>query len=142
MRLVILFLVASLVASFGSSYAQSPPPISIYAQIKVQDANGNLVEYLESDTITITDLNLLNKLIDHNPDVFHKSAITIDGQKFDLIKASNVVVHSYPTIVSGDTITSSNATRQEILVEAYHDGYPAVPGDKVTTYWTILRPSS
>lgn len=140
--LVALFLFVSLlVTSFGNSYAQTSQ-IAIYAQIEVQDANGNLVEYLESGTVKITDLNALNQLIDHNPDVFHKTTITLGDQSYDLFKATNVVAHKYPTIVSQNTIATSNATSRVVLVSVDHDGYPAIPGDKVTTYWTILRPSS
>lgn len=137
-----LLLVTSLAISFGSSYAQTQPKISIYAQIVIQDSNGNLVAYLESARIDITDLNTLSKLIDQNPNVFHKSAIALDDQRYDLIKATSVIVHSSATIVSGETISNSNGPTTEILAQANHDGYPVVSGDKVTTYWTMLRPAS
>lgn len=140
--LLVLLVVISLTAiSFDNSYAQTPQQIFVYAQIEIQDSNGNLVAYLESGNISITDLNAFNRLIDSRPDLFHKSVITVNDQNYDLIKTTNVVVHTYPTIVSNNQITSASKGF-EVVVTAYHDGYPVLAGDKVTTNWTIIRPSS
>jgi hypothetical protein len=143
MRLLSALLVVTSIGimSFGNSYAQTPN-IIIYAQIVIQDANGNLVAYLESGRVTINDLDALNKLIDQNADIFQKSTLTINNQNYDLIKAKDVVIHSSATIVSENTISGSNGVNKVVLVSVTYDGYPVVKGDKVTTYWTILRPAS
>ena len=129
--------------SFAGSYAQTPQNnMAVYVQIKVENSDGALVSYLESDKVIITDYANLNALLDTNSPILHKKIVTEGGQKYELIKATDVVVHSSPTIVSENYISAVGGNSQEILALADHDGYPVVKGDKVTTYWTILRPVS
>ena len=140
-------LVVLVVASIGilvpeNSYAQTPNALAIFVQIKVEDSNGNLVSYLEPSRITVVDIQKLNLLLDQNSPVFTKSFVTNGDQKFEVIKVSDVVVHPSGTIVSQNMISSTNGQRSEVLTIAEHDGYPVVKGDKVTAYWTIIRPSS
>ena len=125
-----------------NSYAQTPGNIGIFVQIKVQDSSGNLVSYLEASKITVTDVAKLNLLLNSNSPVFSKSVISNGAQKFEVIKATDTFVHQSGTIVSQNMISSSNDKTQEVLAIADHDGYPVIPGDKVTSYWTIIRPVS
>ena len=132
-----------LMVSFSNSYAQTPQNnIAIQVQIKVENSDGALVSYLETDKVIITDYASLNSLLDTNAPVLHKKIVMLGDQKYELIKATNVLVHTSPTIVSENFISANSANSQEILALADHDGYPVVKGDKVTTYWTILRPVS
>ena len=132
-----------LMVSFSSSYAQTPQNnIAIHVQIKVENSDGALVSYLETDKVIITDYANLNALLDTNAPIMHKKIVMLGDQKYELIKATDVLVHSSPTIVSENFISANSGNSQEILALADHDGYPVVKGDKVTTYWTILRPAS
>lgn len=132
-----------LMVSFSNSYAQTPQNnIAIHVQIKVENSDGALVSYLETDKVIITDYANLNALLDTNAPVLHKKIVMLGDQKYELIKATDVLVHSSPTIVSENFISANSGNSQEILALANHDGYPVVKGDKVTTYWTILRPVS
>ena len=132
-----------LMVSFTSSYAQTPQNnIAIHVQIKVENSDGALVSYLETDKVIIRDYASLNALLDTNAPVLHKKIISLGDQKYELIQATDVLVHTSPTIVSENFISANSANSQEILALADHDGYPVVKGDKVTTYWTILRPAS
>src|SRR6478752_10447210 len=132
-----------LMISFSNSYAQTPQNnIAIHVQIKVENSDGALVSYLETDKVIIEDYASLNALLDTNAPVLHKKIVMLGDQKYELIKATDVLVHSSPTIVSENFISANSANSQEILALADHDGYPVVKGDKVTTYWTILRPAS
>lgn len=138
-----VIMVSVLMISFSNSYAQTPQNnIAIHVQIKVENSDGALVSYLETDKVIITDYANLNALLDTNAPVLHKKIVTLGDQKYELIKATDVLVHSSPTIVSENFISANSANSQEILALADHDGYPVVKGDKVTTYWTILRPAS
>ncbi len=138
-----VIMVSVLMISFSNSYAQTPQNnIAIHVQIKVENSDGALVSYLETDKVIITDYANLNALLDTNAPVLHKKIVTLGDQKYELIKATDVLVHSSPTIVSENFISENSANSQEILALADHDGYPVVKGDKVTTYWTILRPAS
>lgn len=138
-----IIMISVLMISFSNSYAQTPQNnIAIHVQIKVENSDGALVSYLETDKVIIEDYTSLNALLDTSAPVLHKKIISIGDQKYELIKATNVLVHSSPTIVSENFISANSANSQEILALADHDGYPVVKGDKVTTYWTILRPAS
>ena len=144
MKLLFGVIMASvLMISFSNSYAQTPQNnIAIHVQIKVENSDGALVSYLETDKVIIEDYANLNALLDTNSPVLHKKIVMLGDQKYELIKATDVLVHSSPTIVSENFISANSANSQEILALADHDGYPVVKGDKVTTYWTILRPAS
>ncbi len=142
-HLAILFAFV-LMVPFASSYAQTPQNnMAIHVQIKVENSAGALVAYLETDKVIITDYANLNALLDTNSPVLHKKIVTEGNQKYELIKATDVLVHSSPTIVSENLISATGGNQKpELLAIADHDGYPVVKGDKVTTYWTILRPVS
>lgn len=129
--------------SFTSSYAQTPQNnMAIHVQIKVENSDGALVSYLETDKVIITDYASLNSLLDTDASILHKKIVMLGDQKYELIKATDVLVHTSPTIVSENFISAEGANSKELLALADHDGYPVVKGDKVTTYWTILRPVS
>jgi hypothetical protein len=144
MRALLVFLVLGSVGimMIPNSYAQTQNNLAIFVQIKIQDSNGNLVSYLEVPKITITDVEKLNLLLDQDSPLFSKSYFTNGAQKFEVIKATDTEVHPSATIVSADIISATNGQRSEVLAYASHDGYPVVKGDKVTAYWTIIRPAS
>lgn len=138
-----VIIVSVLMVSFSNSYAQTPQNnIAIHVQIKVENSDGALVSYLETDKVIIIHYADLNALLDTNAPVLHKKIVMLGDQKYELIQATDVLVHSSPTIVSENFISANSGTSQEILALADHDGYPVVKGDKVTTYWSILRPAS
>jgi hypothetical protein len=145
-----------LVLSTGISFAQTVGPlqqtvgpqpqtavpqqiIGIYAQIEVQDSSGNLVSYLETPRATVIDPSRFNQLIDQNMNLFKSTIINVGGQNIEILKVNDTVVHHSPTIVSQNLISVTTPQGTETLVTADHDGYPVVQGDKVTTYWTIVR---
>jgi len=133
--------------SLGTSYADSisstleSKKIYVFAQVEVRNSDDNLVAYLEVKKIAIYDLAKLNQLLDQSSGTVEKNMITLDGKKYEMIKGTGVVVHSSPTVVSKNVISNNQEGSSQTLVEADHDGYPVVPGDKVTTTWTIIRPA-
>ena len=141
--LAILFALV-LMLPIANSYAQTPQNnMAIHVQIKVENSNGALVAYLETDRVIITDYANLNSLLDTNSPALHKKLVSLGDQKYELIKATDVLVHPSSTIVSENLISATGGNQKpELLAIADHDGYPVVKGDKVTTYWTILRPVS
>ncbi|MGI0047072.1 MAG: hypothetical protein ACREBB_07790 [Nitrosotalea sp.] len=64
------------------------------------------------------------------------------GQNLEILKVNDTIVHPYATIVSQNLISVSTSQGTEVLVTADHDGYPVLKGDKVTSYWTIIRTAS
>lgn len=145
--LAVLVLMAVCMIPIESSYGESieshlaKNKLYIFAQIHVTNSDGQLVAYLESKKITILDLDKLNQLLDQNSGGIQKSIITIDGKKYEMIKGIGVFVHKVPTVVSKSIISNTQGSSSQMLVWADHDGYPVIPGDKVTTTWTIIRPA-
>ena len=154
-----------LVLSTGSSFAQTVGPsqqtvgpqpqtagpqqtaisqqiVGVYAQVEVHDSSGNLVSYLETSRVTVIDPARFNQLIDQNMNLFKSTIINVGGQNIEILKVNDTVVHHSPTIVSQNLISVNTSNGGEVLVTANHDGYPVVTGDKVTTYWTIIRTAS
>ncbi len=140
--LVIMILASLCIVPIGNSYAQTQNNLAIFVQIKVLDSGGNLVSYLEATKITVYDIAKLNSLLDQNSPVFSKSFVTNGAQKFEVIKANDTVIHPSATIVSQNMISSSDGQHSIVLATADHDGYPVVKGDRVTAYWTLIRPVS
>jgi len=71
--------------------------------------------------------------------LFKSTIINVGGQNLEILKVNDTFVHHSPTIVSQNLISVNTSHGIEILVTADHDGYPVIPGDKVTSYWTIIR---
>lgn len=148
--LVAMLVAVVVISSFGASLAQTVGPlpqagapaqqiVGIYAQIVVRDSSGSLVSYLETSRVTVADPARFNQLIDQNMGEFASSMIAVGGQGLQILKANETVVHTYPTIVSQNLISMKTASGIENLVAANHDGYAVLKGDRVTTYWTIIR---
>ncbi len=145
MRIVLLSLavLSVLISSTGFALAQttdtSNPVLGIYAQVIVRDQAGNLVSYLETSRVTIVNTLTFNQQINENIGLFQRSVVEFNGQQIEILKANETLVHTFPTIVSGNLISVKTANGDKTLVFAEHDGYPMTKGDRVTTYWTIVR---
>lgn len=142
--LLSLVVISVLVSSTGTSLAQTVGPaqqqiVGVYLQIVVQDSSGNLLSYLETSRIIIDNPAKFNQLIDQNMNMFTTSTITVNGQNLEILKVNDTIVHPYNTIVSQNLVSVSTPTGYQVLVSADHDGYPVVKGDKVISYWTIIR---
>ena len=140
-----LVIASVLLLSTGSSFAQNTVPqnrlIGIYAQIVVHDLAGNLVAYLETDRVKVAFPDEFNKLVDQHIGMFKRNVISVAGQDIEILQINKSRIHQLPTVVSLELITL-NETNGKSLVVADHDGYPVVPGDNVTIYWTITRYTS
>jgi hypothetical protein len=146
MRALLLAVVIGsvLALSNGNSFAQTVGPsqqavLGIYAQITVHDSSGNLVAYLETPRVTIYHPDQLNGLISSNIGMFDRNVINVGGQNLEILQVNQTITHQDSTIVSLNLISANTTNGQVALAAADHDGYPVVPGDQVTTYWTIIR---
>ncbi|CUR50893.1 exported protein of unknown function [Nitrosotalea devaniterrae] len=143
-----MVLVSICALSSANSYADSiastleSKKIYVFVQVLVRNSDDQLIAYQETSKITIFDLAKLNQLLDQSSGKIDKSIITLDGKKYDLIKGTSVISPSSSTVVSKNIIANNLEGSSQILVEADHDGYPIIPGDKVTAIWTIIRPAS
>jgi hypothetical protein len=149
MRWLLLTLVicSFLALSTGNSFAQTTGTsqqsvLVIYAQVVVHDSSGNLVAYLETPRVTVYHQDQLNGLINSNIGMFTRNLVNTGGQNLEILQVNETITHQSSTIVSLNLISANTPNGQEALAAADHDGYPVVPGDRVTTYWTIIRSAS
>ena len=146
MRFLILSFVICciLVSSIGLASAQTTGPVpqqvlGIYAQIVVENSSGNLVSYLETSNVRINDVTQFNQIINENINQFKKTTVNEEGQDIEILQVNETLVHKSPTIISLNFISLKTPSGSKILVVADHDGFPVSVGDKMTTYWTIVR---
>ena len=146
MRVMVPVAIVSLLAlsTFGISFAQTVGPaqqqvLGIYAQVEIQDSSGNLVSYLETSNARIADPSQFNQIINENISQFKRTVVNTQEGDIEILQVNETFVHKSPTIVSLNLISLKTPAGPKTLVVADHDGFPVVPGDKMTTYWTIVR---
>jgi hypothetical protein len=113
--------------------------IYIIIQIQIRDSNGHLVGYIETDRITVNDLEFLSGILDElseNPK--NTKIITIDGKKYEVIVEEHHARYSADFPLSMSNITTND---DKIVVYANYDGSPIGKGDLVITTWTMIRPA-
>ena len=113
--------------------------IYIIIQIQIRDSNENLVGYIETDRITVNDLEFLSGILDElseNPK--NTKIITIDGKKYEVIVEEHHARYSADFLLSMSNITTNDDKK---VVYANYDGSPIGKGDLVITTWTMIRPA-
>ena len=113
--------------------------VYIIIQIQIRDSNENLVGYIETDRITVNDLEFLSGILDElseNPK--NTKIITIDGKKYEVIVEENHARYSADFPLSMSNITTND---DKIVVYANYDGSPIGKGDLVISTWTMIRPA-
>ena len=136
-----LVLCVVLVSLIGNSYAQSfeqTRSIFIFVQTQIRNSDGKLVAYLEANKVFISDLGLLNKYLDTQSP---QQKFVRAGQNYDLFQLDVQKNISEPNVISKTALGSVVNNKQVAMAYSDHDGYSLVPGDMVTSVWTIIRPS-
>ena len=113
--------------------------IYVIVQIQIRDSNENLVGYIETDRITVNDLEFLSGILDElseNPK--NTKIITIDGKKYEVIVEEHHARYSADFLLSMSNITTNDDKK---VVYANYDGSPIGKGDLVITTWTMIRPA-
>jgi hypothetical protein len=112
--------------------------IYIIAQIQIRDSNENLVGYIETDRITVLNLDEFSEILDEmsaNPK--NTKIITVDEKKYQVITGIGDAEYVSDGFVSLSGITSDGET----LVYANYGGFQTRAGDLVLTTWTMVRPA-
>ncbi len=146
--LVVPFLVGIIFSSTNSSYGQSTEDENnflsktetfIFVQTIVENSDGQLVTYLTSDKFSDLYLSELDILLES--EVSEKDPIvSIDGQKYQVIKRKQTISHDRENVIASTMLVNSQSGALKIVARFAHDGYPIIPGDKVQSVWTFLKP--
>lgn len=129
------------ISLIGNSYAQSSEQtrsIFIFVQTQIRNSDGQLVAYLEANKVYLSDLDMLNKYLDKQPP---QQTFARAGQNYDLIQLDVEKNITEPNVISKTALGTVVNNKQVVMAYSDHDGYPIVPGDTVTSVWTIIRPS-
>jgi len=112
--------------------------IYIIVQIQIRDSNQNLVGYIETDRITVQNLDELSKILDDmSTNSKNTKIITIDDKKYQVIVVEDDAKHLFDAFLSISHITNAG----ESIVYVNYDGFQIRAGDIVITTWTMVRPA-
>jgi len=146
--IVLLSVFTATVLLEGSTYAQpessqvqrsSELDIFIFVETFVRNSDGQLLTYLASDKFTFLDLEGINALVNSEASE-NDPVININGERFQIIKRSLTITYDKENVIASTILADSNDGKTKTLARFAHDGYPIMPGEKVTTFWTFIRP--
>ena len=112
--------------------------IYIFVQIQIRDSNQNLVGYIETDRITVENLEELSLILDDmskNPE--NTTIVTFDDKKFQVITGIGEAKFLSDTLVSRSAITNDGKS----ILFANYDGFSILADEFVITTWTMIRPA-
>jgi len=149
--LLIIFSIGTLMVlslqsySFAQTSPSDKPNFSqgdtfIFVQTFVHNSQGQLVTYLASDKFSTINFDALKRLLDFEQSE-NDPIITINGKKFQVIKRQVTIPYEQENVIASTIIAHSTQGKLSQVARFAHDGYPLIPGDKVTTVWTFIRPS-
>ena len=122
--------------TFDSSIEEGK--IYIIVQIQIRDSNENLVGYIETDRVTVQNLQELSVILDSmSKNIENTKIVTIDEKKYQVITGIGDAKYTVDTVASMSFITNDG----ESVVFANHDGIPIREGDSVISTWTMIRPA-
>ena len=131
----VIFVAGTVISAYGQSANNN---FFIFVHINVRDSDDKLIAYQEGYNIQITDLELLNKLLDKKPAV---STMQKDGKNYEIVQLTYSDKFDSPTVISNSGVGIVVEGKDLFLANYQHDGYPLVKGDTVTSIWTIIRPA-
>ncbi len=144
---IVPFLILTVFSLTNSSYGQSEDENNflsktetfIFVQTFVENSDGELVTYLTSDKFSNLYLRELDILLES--EVSEKDPIiSIQGQKYQVIKRKQTISHDRENVIASTMLADSQNGALKIVARFAHDGYPIIPGDKVQSVWTFLKP--
>ena len=111
----------------------------IIVQTFVKNSDDQLVTYLNSDKFSNLYLRELDILLES--EVSEKDPIvSIAGQKYQVIKRKQTISHDRENVIASTMLAHSQSGALKIVARFAHDGYSIIPGDKVESVWTFLKP--
>jgi len=142
-RLVIFLILGFAVIPFviSHAYSQSLDVPLILVQTTLRDSDGNLIAHLESIKFTHVNVPALNSFLDYEA----SRADTIDlifevgDKKFQLMKRDITITIDKEIVVASTLLFDNREDNHILLIRFAHDGYPAIPGDQLTSVWTFYR---
>jgi len=140
MKLLFAMLLSFLLIPFSIATAQDIDSDTIsFVQIIQRDNAGNLIGYLEYDSIVILDdstfQELLNQLFKNKPRI-----VEVNGIDYELIQFAGTASTDSSGLLSssGVEVKKFDGTITKIITLA-HDGLRSASDEKITVIWNFLR---
>ncbi len=143
--IVISLLLLFLIGISSYSYAQYTEPDShtkvpeVMLQLELRDSDGNFLTYIEAKQIIVIYPLELNEFLDKQ----NKEFLIKDGKAYEVIQWQGKTEkfnkqHAWSQFDLW--VPGENEFKKVLTVR--HNSYQTQPGDTVTVYWTIIRPTS
>jgi|TARA_B110000438_G_scaffold228861_1_gene223511 hypothetical protein len=112
--------------------------IYITVQMEIRDSNEYLVGYIETDRITVQNLDELSLILDEmSTNLENTKIMIIDDKKYQVIVIEDYTKHPFDAILSISHISN----RGESIAYVNYDGFGIRADDVVITTWTMIRPA-
>ena len=112
--------------------------IYIIVQMQIRDSNQNLIGYIETDRVTVENLEQLSGIMDEistNPK--NTKIINIDETKYQVITEESNLKYNSDRFLSISYIFQDG----ESIAYVNYDGFQLKAGDAVISTWTLVRPA-
>jgi len=144
-RLILLsfaFLLFPLGNVFGATQTNLGDDIFVFVQTSIRNSDGTLVVYLESSKFTNFNATALEFFLDYEATRGNNPVITIDEQKFQVIRRMQSQSFDSEGLVASTILSDNLDGKFTVLARFAHDGYTISPGDSLESIWTFVRPVS
>jgi hypothetical protein len=134
---IVPFLIFTIFSFTNNSYGQSieneknflsKTETFIFVQTIVENSDGELLNKRELE-------NLLESEVSEKDPI-----VSIAGQKYQVIKRKQTISHDRDNVIASTMLAYSQNDALKTVARFAHDGYPIIPGDKVQSVWTFLKP--
>ncbi|MBS3926374.1 MAG: hypothetical protein KGZ34_06775 [Nitrosarchaeum sp.] len=98
--------------------------------------------YLESSKFTNFNATALEFFLDYEATRGNNPVITIDEQKFQVIRRMQSQSFDSEGLVASTILSDNLDGKFTVLARFAHDGYTISPGDSLESIWTFVRPVS
>lgn len=143
MNRIILFLFVFLLFpisnSFGAYQSELGDDVFIFVQSTVRNSDGTLVAYLESSKFTDLNMSGLESFLDFEASLGVDPIITIDGEKFQVIRRVQSQSFDSEGLVASTILSDNVDDKLTTLARFAHDGYTVISGDTLESVWTFVR---
>jgi len=131
--------------------------MAIYNQIIIRNSNGDLVAYLETESIQLYNPTNFNDVISKYMDIgwvdfdprnlgtisISSENVTRNGQDLSWTTINSSGTYYGPDLVVSNTLILTPDPNEvgRTLLRSYHDGYPIAYGDNFSILWNVLKPN-
>ena len=136
MKLLLIGVILLSVFVIPAAFAETP---YIFVQIIHRDSDGNLLAYLQSDSVSDANLDMINEMLDHESTLRDDPIYQINGNVFQVITRENTLHFDSSLMYANTSLIQDVDDEQVIVLRLPHDGFRVLPGDSIKVIWIFSR---